>query len=220
MGLIYKLTTPSGKIYIGQTTRTLEQRYKEHCSGYEKTIICKAIQKYGSDNISKEILFEGNDEELDEKEKYFIELFDSMEPNGYNIRSGGSNGKHSELSKQRMREKKLGPLNHNYGKPRSDEFKQIMKEKKTGCNHHFYGKHLEYEHKLNLSKSHKNDDLPMYLVRIKDRPHLYHYGGYAVVNHPYLKTRHFTSKKYSDKEKYNMALEYLNSYKDEGSTTK
>lgn len=30
MGLIYKLTTPSGKIYIGQTTRTLEQRYKEH----------------------------------------------------------------------------------------------------------------------------------------------------------------------------------------------
>lgn len=125
-----------------------------------------------------------------------------------------------EISKQRMRDKKLGPLNHNYGKPRSEDFCKIMKEKKSGENHHFFGKQLNYQHKLNLSKSHKKDDLPMYLVKIKERPHIYHYGGYAVVNHPYLSNRHFTSKKFTDEEKYNMALNYLNSYKDEGSTTK
>jgi hypothetical protein len=35
-------------------------------------------------------------------------------------------------------------------------------------------------------------------------------SGYVVINHPYLKTKYFTSKKFTDEEKYNMALEYLN----------
>ena len=34
MGCIYKLLSPSGKIYIGQTTRTFEKRFLEHCSGH------------------------------------------------------------------------------------------------------------------------------------------------------------------------------------------
>lgn len=221
MGIIYKITSPSGKIYIGQTTRTLEKRFKEHCSGYENTIISKAIQKYGAEQFVKEVVFTGGDDELDVKEKNYIELYNSLEPNGYNIRTGGSNGKHSELSRQRMREKKIGVLNHNFGKPRSEQFKQIMKEKKSGSNHHFYGKQLNYQHKLNLSKSHKKDDLPMYVVKIKPRLEMHHYGGYAVVNHPFLKNKHFTSKKFTEEEKLVMALEYLNSYKeDEGSTTK
>jgi group I intron endonuclease len=219
MGIIYKLASPSGKIYIGQTTRTFEKRFKEHCSQTENSIICQAIKKYEADKISKEVLYEGDDSELDDKEKYYIAFFNSLEPHGYNIRTGGSNGKHSEISKQRMREKKMGSANHNYGKPRSEHFKQLMREKKSGANHHFYGKHLDEQHKLNLSKAHKKDDLPMYLVRIKDRPKI-HCGGYAIVNHPLLPTKYFTSKKFTDEQKLNMALEYLNSYKDEGSTTK
>lgn len=119
-----------------------------------------------------------------------------------------------------MREKKLGPLNHNYGKPKSEHFIKTMKEKKSGANHHFYGKQLSYEHKLNLSKSHKKSDLPMYLVKIKDRPKTHQYGGYAVVNHPKLHTKYFIGKSKPDEEKYKLAFEYLNSYKDEGSTTK
>lgn len=222
MGFIYKLTSPSGKIYIGQTTRTLEKRLKEHCNGSEHSILSVAIKKYGIENFTKEIICECNDDDLNQTEIDYIKMYNCLEPNGYNIRTGGSNGKHSDLSKQRMRELKLGPLNHNYGKPRSDHFKQIMKEKKSGENHHFFGKQLSYEHKLNLSKSHKKDDLPMYLVKIKDRIQMHHYGGYAVVNHPNLPNKHFTSKKFSDEEKLKMAFDYLNSYKDkdEGSTTK
>lgn len=221
MGIIYKITSPSQKIYVGQTTRSLEQRYKEHCKPKENSIISNAIMKYGPDNMKIEILCYCEDAELNDKEKEYIKDFNSLEPNGYNIRTGGSNGKHSDISKQRMRKSKLGSLNPNYGKERSENFKALMKEKKSGSNHHFYGKQLEIQHKLNLSKSHKKDDLPMYLVRVKARPEIYHYGGYAVCNHPNLPTRHFTSKQFSDQEKLDMALEYLNSFdKDEGSTTK
>ena len=92
MGIIYKLTSPSGKIYIGQTTRTLEARYREHCCGYEKSIISSAIKKYGSDNIIREIIYECNNNELDENEIKYIKHYSSLEPNGYNIKTGGSSG--------------------------------------------------------------------------------------------------------------------------------
>jgi hypothetical protein len=58
----------------------------------------------------------------------------------------------------------------------------------------------------------------MYLVKIKERPECHHYGGYAVCNHPHLKNKHFTSKKFTDEEKLQKALDYLKS--GEGSTTK
>lgn len=216
-GIIYKLTSPSGKSYIGQTTRKFEKRLHEHVKTDCCKIISVAIKKYGIENFNISILCQtDNEEELDELEKKYILEYNCLEPNGYNIRTGGSNGKHSDISKERMRQQKLGEKNHNYGKPRSDEFKKIMSEKKSGENHHFYGKELTYEHKLNLSKSHKKYDLPMYLVKIKERPN--HGSGYAVCNHPILKNRHFTSKKLTDEEKLQKAFNYLNSV--EGSTTK
>jgi hypothetical protein len=78
-------------------------------------------------------------------------------------------------------------------------------------NHHFFGKHLTLEHKLALSVSHKKEDYPMYLVSIKARPEIYHYGGFAITNHPILANKHFTSKKFTNEEKYKLALDYLNS---------
>jgi group I intron endonuclease len=220
MGIVYKLTSPSGKIYIGQTIRDFNKRIMEHCSNSEKSIISNSINKYGFHNFKCEILFDGNNNELNDKEIYYIKFYNSLEPNGYNVRTGGSNGSHSELSRQRMREKKLGDLNPNYGKPRTERFIQIMKEKTSGINHHFYGKQLSYQHKLNLSKSHKNYDLPIYLIKVKERPEKYSSTGYAIINHPNLKNKYFTSKKISDEDKYKLAIEYLNSCKDEGSTTK
>lgn len=221
MGLIYKLVSPSEKVYIGQTTRTFEKRFKEHCSGHGGgTIIENALKKYGPDNFIIEILLTCDDNLLDENEIAFIKKYDCIEPKGYNVRSGGSNGKHSDESKERMRQSKLGSNNPNYGKPRSDKFKEIMKQKKSGENHHFFGKTLSVEHKQALSTSHKKTSLPMYLVAIKARPEINHYGGFAVTNHPELPNKHFTSKKFTEEEKYKLALNYLNSYKEEGSTTK
>ena len=74
--IIYKYTNKlNGKIYIGQTVRTLEERLKEHIRK-NKTIIDKALNKYGVDNFEIEILHKCNDvNELNEKEIYYINLY-------------------------------------------------------------------------------------------------------------------------------------------------
>ena len=211
MGIIYCLTSPSGKKYIGQTTRDFEKRFEEHCTRKECRILYNAIQKYGQYNFKKEILLECNNCFLDKYEIKFINLYDTLYPNGYNIRTGGSNGLHCEDSKEKMRQSKLGDKNFNFGKPRDKKTKENISNSKKGENHHFFGKELSIEHKLNLSKSHKKEDkIPMYIVKLKARPEVYQSSGYVVINHPYLKTKYFTSKKFTDEEKYNMALEYLN----------
>lgn len=150
---------------------------------------------------------------MDQLEITYIKELNTLVPNGYNIRTGGSNGQHCEESRERMRQAKLGQKNHNFGKPRSDETKAKISEARSGEKHHYYGKELSEEHKLNLSKGHKGDNgLPMYLVKIKPRPSHYCAGGYAVANHPTLKNKQFTSGKKTDGEKLQEAYDYLNSY--------
>lgn len=212
MGYIYCLTSPKGKKYIGQTRRSLEKRYEEHAKANNGCrLLCNAIRKYGFDSFMKETLLIIDDEMLDEYEKKFISAYNTLYPNGYNIRSGGSNGFHCDESREKMRQAKLGDKNHNFGKPRSETAKQNISKSKAGDNHHFYGKELSYEHKLSLSKAHKNYDLPMYLVKVKERPANHSKGGYAVVNHPVLPTKYFTSSKFTMDELLEKAYAYLHS---------
>ena len=57
MGLIYKITAPNGKSYIGQTIRSFERRVAEHKNPNSRCpIISRAISKYGPDNMSYEII--------------------------------------------------------------------------------------------------------------------------------------------------------------------
>tara|TARA_R100001163_G_C5051642_1_gene188435 strand:+ start:736 stop:1233 length:498 start_codon:yes stop_codon:yes gene_type:complete len=158
-------------------------------------------------------LFQSDDEdELDNMEIKYIAEMNTLYPNGYNIRTGGKRGKHCEESREKMRLAKLGDKNHNFGKPRDESTRIKISLAKKGEKHHFYGKNLSYEHKLNLSKVRKkNDDLPIYIVKVKARPEHYCSSGYAVLNHPNLKNKYFTSKKLTDKEKFKKAMEYRNS---------
>ena len=211
MGVIYKLTSPSGKSYIGQTKRSIETRIKEHFKCFGNCIALEnAIKKYG-DKMTYEILLETNDEQLNYYETRMIDVYDTMEPRGYNIRTGGQVSTHSELSCERMRQAKLGIKNHNFGKPRTDDAKQAISEAKSGENHHFYGKTFTEDHKMKLAISHRKShlELPMYVVYVKERPEAWQGSGYAIVNHPTLKNKYFTTKKLTDKEKYDMAIAYL-----------
>ena len=210
MGIIYCLTSPSGKKYIGQTRKSLEERIQGHLHSTECVALHHAIVKYGIDSFNKEVILVCNSEHLDYYEKRSIDLYRTLVPHGYNIRTGGSNGSHCEESRERMRIAKLGERNPNFGKPRTEDFKQKLSKAKSGERHHFWGKHFTEEHKLNLSKSHKKSDLPMYLVYIKARPTRYCFEGYAVTNHPVLKTKYFTSKKLTLEIKLKQAMEYLN----------
>lgn len=76
------------KVYIGQSIN-VENRFKEHCKGnYDNSIIDAAIQKYGKEHFWYEIL-EEKTENYNDQERYWIQYYNSLTPNGYNILMGG-----------------------------------------------------------------------------------------------------------------------------------
>jgi hypothetical protein len=90
LGIIYKISSPSGKVYVGQTVRSFEKRMKQHKQDSSCcTLIKRAIDKYG-DEMNYEIIEEDvPQEQLDEREVHWISHFNSLAPNGYNCTTGG-----------------------------------------------------------------------------------------------------------------------------------
>ena len=95
MGYIYLITNKiNNHVYVGQTTRTIELRWKEHlrhCELNNGQILGRAILKYGAKNFSISQLEECDDSKLDERERFWIEYYDSY-TNGYNATLGGTDG--------------------------------------------------------------------------------------------------------------------------------
>ena len=92
MGFIYKITNDiNDKVYVGQTSGTLEERFKQHKkkinSEDRKTYpLYNAMKKYGVEHFFIESLEETDN--LQEREQYWIKYFDSYN-NGYNATHGG-----------------------------------------------------------------------------------------------------------------------------------
>ena len=93
MGFIYKITNQiNNKVYIGLTTTTIKNRWKEHIGAIgrykDKRPLYAAMSKYGIDNFSIEELEECDDLILAEREIYWIDYYNSYY-NGYNATFGG-----------------------------------------------------------------------------------------------------------------------------------
>lgn len=143
-GIIYKYTSPSGKVYIGQTMNERKRRSDFLCitTQYSGPKIENARKKYGPENFQYEVLFtiESLDKKevrdiLNSKEKEYIILFDSIN-HGYNIDEGGavkdiySNRVESEETKQlRSEQMKLRWKNGFKGCSGNKEAIQNMKDK-------------------------------------------------------------------------------------------
>ena len=93
-GIIYVIKNKcNDKVYIGQTTQCVEDRFKQHLKPSQRKRarykLYRAIDKYGSDNFYYEVLEKDVPyDKLDEREIYYIEKFDSFK-NGYNSTHGG-----------------------------------------------------------------------------------------------------------------------------------
>lgn len=82
---IYKIENLiNHKVYIGQSIH-IEKRWQQHCQLSSDSVIAKAIQKYGKENFSFQILEECSEQDLDKKELFYIKSYNSLVPNGYNI---------------------------------------------------------------------------------------------------------------------------------------
>lgn len=87
---IYKITNLlNNKVYIGQSNN-IERRFKEHCTKWRSSRIPVDwdIHYLGKENFSFEILEECSLNELNDKETYWIDFFNSIEA-GYNQNRGG-----------------------------------------------------------------------------------------------------------------------------------
>jgi group I intron endonuclease len=107
MGYIYKITNIlDGKCYIGQTKNDLNDRWKNHKNKNSNCIYLKnAFQKYGVSNFKFQLVCICFDEDLNKYEIEYIKKFNSLVPNGYNLKKGGENGgKHAEETKQKISE--------------------------------------------------------------------------------------------------------------------
>lgn len=104
MYTIYKYTNKvNGKVYIGQTSRTLEARAQAYGHNYcECRRFYNAIQKYGWDAFVPEVIeVVQTIEEANEREAYYIAAFNSTDVQcGYNLLPGGANRLMSEETKR------------------------------------------------------------------------------------------------------------------------
>lgn len=125
MYAVYKITNLiDKKIYVGQTTEALSQRFRRHC-GYQlkdNSRLHKAIKIYGKDNFVIEMLDTATDQdELNEKEYYWIQKLRACDTLiGYNIKSsigkcGGdtlSTHPNKDNIRIKLSESKKGSKNH------------------------------------------------------------------------------------------------------------
>lgn len=96
MGEIYMIFNDfNNKKYIGKAKYGASHRWKEHI-GYDlqnNQYIHRAMRKYGVEHFSYQIIESNlNDNQLNEREKYWIQYYNSQIPNGYNMTGGGDGG--------------------------------------------------------------------------------------------------------------------------------
>jgi len=173
---IYKATCIStNKSYIGFTSDFLQRKRSHKNNAFKQSnrvsIFYNAIRKYGWENFTWEILYKSNDKDfcLSIMETYLINKYNTLSPNGYNLKLGGDGGELTEDSRKkisdRMKGKKLSEdhienlrLSH-LGKKLSEETKRkigIALKRQKGIKR----KPLTEECKLNLSKALKGKKHP------------------------------------------------------------
>lgn len=141
-GVIYCMTSPSGKRYVGQSWNFKHRKYY-----YKNPELCKrqrklyyALKKYGFENFDIELLdYCFNQEQMDDSEIYWIKYYDVIK-NGYNIREGGSKGKNSpetiEKIKAKRKLQKITPkmlealAKHRGKKPTKESIEKMRKSQK------------------------------------------------------------------------------------------
>jgi len=157
---IYKITSPSGKIYIGQSSNIYKRWrwYNTISNCKEQLKLYNSFLKYGIDNHIFEVVFECSKESLNDLEIYYGNIFNVTGKNGLNLREcGGAKAKHSIETRKKMSERQMGDKNHNYGKKISIETKMKMSQALKGEKNPLYNKPLTEETRQKMSEAQKGE---------------------------------------------------------------
>lgn len=159
---IYKITnSKNGKMYIGQTIRPIEQRFKRHINDAMNNILdthfARAIRKYGESCFQIELIDTAKtQDELNLKEQKYIQLYNSVKC-GYNetdaLYKCGGNTYKSKTSEElkvisdKIRNTKVGDKNPNHSsvKVRNEETKEeIVFKTVSDCKKFFKEPHHRF----------------------------------------------------------------------------
>jgi group I intron endonuclease len=160
--------TVTNKKYIGQS-KNIYDRWRRHKGelnhgNHDNDYLQKAWNKYGEDSFSFYILDTCEINELDQREIYYIELYNTLDRDcGYNLKSGGQFIKNT-LSKE-SRKKLSNSIKESYCHSNLKEVRRIdalnqwtnpeIKEKIIGKNNGMYGRHHTEESKKKMSEHSK-----------------------------------------------------------------
>lgn len=140
---IYKITSPTNKIYIGQSidiTKRWQKYYNLNCKQQPK--IFSSLLKYGVCNHKFEIICQCDESELNNLEKYYIDLYKTFNTtHGLNLLDGGKTNKISDETRLKMSLSKIG------------KSRVITKEHREKLSKAKKGLQFSDKHKENLSKS-------------------------------------------------------------------
>ena len=129
----------TGKVYLGQTTQPLKKRWAHHvymaktgkkggCSAFHA-----ALAKYGTGEFDLEAIGAyGSRDALNEAEATAIASHNSLSPNGYNLKAGGSASAHSPETRAKMSAARKAQGNFRQGKLHSAETKALQSTKARG----------------------------------------------------------------------------------------
>jgi group I intron endonuclease len=141
---IYKITSPSGKIYIGQSIN-IKDRWKKYQKYLEsiknQTKLYNSLKKYGPENHIFEIIEECNESQLFERETYWKIFYKVLEIPSLCCRIDGKGGKNSK-------ETNLKISQIHKGKKYSNESKEKISKAKKGII-------FTEEHKRKISEAKK-----------------------------------------------------------------
>lgn len=128
---IYKITKKeNGKSYIGQSNN-IERRFSEHKNRNEMAIDI-AIQKYGIDAFTFEIIEECSLEQLDEKEIYWISYYNTYDGFGYNCGPGGGDNRCESNGRTKLTNNDVIYIRQCYNEhKRRKEVYELFKDKLT-----------------------------------------------------------------------------------------
>jgi len=174
---IYKITSPSNKIYIGQAIDIYDRWnfYKTlNCKG--QTRLYNSLKFHGFENHKFEIMSLCYEEQLNEFERDFQDAYDVIGPNGLNCRlvtSKDKSGKISNETKEKMRIKAIGRLHTKETKLKISKIQIGRKFPKSHCeaiSKGNKGKIISEDHKKILSEIRKGNKSSWFGKKGKDCP--------------------------------------------------
>ncbi len=215
MAEVYKITNKTnGKCYIGQAVKYLSQsktkwgaigRWKSHIrealsSQKDHCILLNnAIRKYGHNNFDLEVICDCDLDDIDNNEMLYIKQYNSLVPNGYNLKTGGAKGKDSEETRLKKKQMRIG-------KKHSDNVKANIGKGQLGNRRN--KKPRKYP---------EDNDLPKYISirRKNNKPFTYNIIGFPIgENEKKYISKSFSISKYGSKETtLQIAKEYLEQLK-------